>query len=65
MKILNKNNIYKKNEKEYVVFKTFHNVVDLGNNNYLTYLNAEEIGRMLEKEELCFFFTKQIVLKFR
>lgn len=65
MKILNKNNIYKKNEKEYVVFKTFHNVVDLGNNNYLTYLNAEEIGRMWEKEELCYYVPTQRGIKFR
>ena len=34
MKVTNKNNIYKKNEKEYVTLKTFHNTTNLNENKF-------------------------------
>lgn len=65
MKVTNKNNIYKKGEKEYIVLKTFHNVVDLGNNNFLTYLSAEEIGKMWDNEQLTYYSATQRGIKYR
>ena len=50
MKISNKNNIYKKGEKEYVVFKTFKNSVNLSKGEYLTYLSAWELGKLFDEE---------------
>lgn len=65
MKIINKNNIYKKGEKQYVVFKTFHNVADLGNNIFLTYLNAWELGKMFDEEQLCYYTPTQRGIKYK
>lgn len=65
MKIINKDNIYKEKEKEFFVLKTFKDVIDLGNNKYLTHLSAEEIGKMWEKEELCYYVPIQRGLKYR
>lgn len=65
MKIINKNNIYKENEKEFFVLKTFKDVIDLGNNKYLTHLSAEEIGKMWDKEELTYYVPIQRGLKYR
>lgn len=65
MKIINKDNIYKEKEKEFFVLKTFKDVIDLGNNKYLTHLSAEEIGRMWDKEELTYYIPTQRGIKYK
>jgi len=47
VKILDLQNIYKKGENQYVIFKTFKNVTKIGDDKYLTYLSAYNIGEML------------------
>ena len=59
MKILDLQNIYKENEKEYIVFKTFKNVTKIGEDKYLTYLSAWDIGEMFEKQQLCYYSETQ------
>ena len=65
MKISNKNNIYKKGEKEYVVFKTFKNSVNLSKGEYLTYLSAWELGKMFDEEQLCYYTPTQRGVKYK
>ena len=65
MKISNKNNIYKKGEKEYVVFKTFKNSVNLSKGEYLTYLSAWELGKMFDEEQLCYYTPTQRGIKYK
>ena len=65
MKIINKDNIYKEKEKEFFVLKTFKDVIDLGNDKYLTHLSAEEIGKMWDKEELCYYTATQRGVTYR
>ena len=65
MKILDLQNIYKENEKEYVVFKTFKNVTKIGDDKYLTYLSVWDIGEMFEKQQLCYYSNTQRGVKYR
>ena len=65
MKIINKDNIYKEKEKEFFVLKTFKDVIDLGNDKYLTHLSAEEIGKMWDKEELTYYIPTQRGVRYR
>ena len=65
MKILDLQNIYKENEKEYVVFKTFKNVTKIGDDRYLTYLSVWDIGEMFEKQQLCYYSNTQRGIKYR
>lgn len=65
MKILDLQNIYKENEKEYVVLKTFKNVTKIGNDKYLTYLSAWDIGGMFEKQQLCYYSDTQRGVKYK
>lgn len=65
MKILNKNNIYKKGTKEYVTLKTFHNTTNLNENKYLTYFSAWEIGKMFDEGQLCYYSETQRGIKYR
>ena len=65
MKILNLQNIYKENEKEYVVFKTFKNVTKIGDDKYLTYLSSWDIGEMFEKQQLCYYSNTQRGIRYR
>jgi hypothetical protein len=65
VKILDLQNIYKENEKEYVVFKTFKNVTKIGNDKYLTYLSVWDIGEMFEKQQLCYYSNTQRGIKYR
>lgn len=64
MKILDLQNIYKENEKEYIVFKTFKNVTKIGNDKYLTHLSAWNIGEMFEKQQLCYYSETQRGIKY-
>lgn len=65
MKILDLQNIYKENEKEYIVFKTFKNVTKIGEDKYLTYLSAWDIGEMFEKQQLCYYSNTQRGIKYK
>lgn len=65
MKILDLQNIYKENEKEYVILKTFKNVTKIGKDKYLTYLSVWDIGEMFEKQQLCYYSDTQRGIKYR
>ena len=65
MKIINKDNIYKEKEKEFFILKTFKDVIDLGNDKYLTHLSAEEIGKMWDNEQLTYYSPTQRGIKYK
>lgn len=65
MKILDLQNIYKENESEYIVLKTFKNVVKIAQDKYLTYLSAYNIGELWEKQQLTYYSQTQRGIKYR
>jgi hypothetical protein len=65
VKIIDLQNIYKENEKEYVVLKTFKNITKIGDDKYLTYLSSWDIGEMFEKQQLCYYSVTQRGIRYK